>query len=98
MARIDNTANALAARYNNDGQCRLDADDVHIADAADLLAEHSYTYDDAIVYEFADGSALAVTAGGWDTVEWDEEDGAFYSVESWGTRNLNGWRFPAAVA
>ena len=67
--------------------------------AAGAIAADSYrrsTYDDGVVYGFADGSALAVTKGGWDTVAWDAVDGAFYSVEPWGARNVNGWRFPAA--
>lgn len=96
MTRIENTANALAARFHNDGQCMEDPDGVHIYTAAELLRVLRSTYDDGVVYGFADGSALAVTKGGWDTVAWDTVDGAFYSVEVTGSRNASGWRFPAA--
>jgi hypothetical protein len=96
MARIENTANTLAARFNDDGQRRTDADGIDIDEAAGVLSANEYGYDGAVVYEFADGSALAVTDGGWDTVQWDADDGVFYAVEPWGARNASGWRFPAA--
>ena len=98
MTRIENTANALAVRYGDDGPRRTDADGIHIHEAAGMLGLGAEMYADqeAVVYEVPDGSAIAVTPGGWDTVKWDEDDGAFYSVESWGARNTSGWRFPAA--
>ena len=96
MTRLDNIANTVAARFHDDGQCMEDLDGVHIYTAAELLRVRRSVYGDGVVYEFADSSAIAVTGGGWDTVAWDADDGAFYSVELSGQRNASGWRFPAA--
>lgn len=93
----DNTATRIARLFNNDGRV-LVVDGLTIQAACAVEPHDEYGYGSDVVFEFADGSAIAITAGAWDTVSWDEDDGAFYSVELDGARTVNGWRFPAAPA
>ena len=69
------TATAIAAlriavRFGNDGRIWLDADGVNLA--AIVREAGSLVYgdrnSDAQVWRLADGSAIALTSGGWDVV------------------------------
>lgn len=64
-----NTALTIAARFNNDGQSYRDADGVSLAEVVTAQPNSRVRYGgDAVVYIFADGSAIALTGGGWDVV------------------------------
>ena len=61
-------ANLIAARFHDDGQRFRDNLGVSIEDTCLAQASSVHAYGDDRVYVFADGSALAVTEGGWDVV------------------------------
>jgi hypothetical protein len=66
MDTTKTTAERIAERYNDDGQCWHDSDGIHIEEACEAAGEASRDDEcDATRYDFADGSALVVGGGGW---------------------------------
>lgn len=92
LSPASSIAQIIATRFHNDGQCWRDADDTPLSDVVGEMdhTEHRFG-DSATVYEFADGSGLAVTDAGWDVVT--RHEGGWVAVEADGAINANGWRF-----
>ena len=64
-------AEGIANRFNNDGQCWRDSSGVRIydivqANAASVCGVLRGNVGDSERFEFADGSAIVITGGGWD--------------------------------
>lgn len=85
------TAESVAARFNHNGQSFRDATGEHLTDAVGALPHHDHRFGDALVCEFADGSALAFAGDAWDVVGF--VDGAWRSLEQDGSVNVSGWMF-----
>lgn len=63
-----NTALTIAAHFDNDGQRFTDNDGQSIRAFCIEQADDVTRLDSGAVFTFADGSALALTDGGWDVV------------------------------
>ena len=82
-------AERIARRFGS-GQCWRLEDGTSLADAIAMHRHTRHWLGAAQICEFADGSAIALTDGGWDRVARDD-DGVWRSVEADGSPNPAGW-------